>query len=157
MKIAKAFFASMSAQLYLGAKDDAHLSRRLQVAGACSIDCTEDNCSAHHLLHTCMAKAIDHVDNGAELEATELYNQLGWLRDGKADRPDPLKMLMAALGLTGPGEGAEAARAIVVDIVGGDVPTRITIPDPEPEPGVPTPIGRMVGADRNRESDPSFH
>jgi len=150
IKVSKAFMATMFMRIIMVLKNNDDVADWIVHAGTCAIDCNSEKCGTDQAMLSALKQAINHVDNGADLDIVASYNKAGLLIDGKApSMTDKLTQILKSAGVDldqfPDADGTEGAiDTIVVD----PIPAFIDV-SAETKSG-PAEIGRLVGADRGR-------
>lgn len=155
--IGKAFASTLLMRIFSATENAQEAQAWSLHAGACAIDCNNPECQVSEVFEDCLRHAVDHVDNGEVLPATQMYNEVGLLVRGKKPAPAPAPSVRQAAG--GLFASLVAAfGAVQEDEPQGFVDTIVVDPPPValvigPTPSAQIELGRMVGADRGRMSD----
>ncbi len=149
LMIGRAFMATMFMQIIKGTRTNHDSADWMVHAGACAIDCTNPDCRTSRAMQDSLAQAIDHVDNGADLDIVDVYNKGGLLNDGKAlTTADRLAQLLKSSGNDLGQLDGDSDEAVIDTIVVDTAPAFIDVSGDSDS--APVEIGRMVGSDRGR-------
>lgn len=149
--VGKAFMATMFMRLIMGLKNNDDVADWMVQAGACAIDCNNADCGTTRTMLAALTQAIDHVDNGADLEVADLYTRAGLLSAGKApSTADKLTQILKRAGIDLDQFPDTDDEGVIDTVIVDPIPSFIDVSSDSGS--VPREIGRMVGADRGRSS-----